>query len=106
MLAAAASAGWVDAVVGGGGLIQLPVMLLVNPGQPVAAALATNKLGSIAGTTSAAIAYARKAKPDVRVAGPAAALAVCCSAGGALCAAAISSEVLKPVIMVVLLAVA
>ncbi|WP_173101576.1 sulfite exporter TauE/SafE family protein [Actinomadura verrucosospora] len=106
MLAAATSAGWVDAVVGGGGLIQLPALLLLNPGQPVATSLATNKLGSIAGTASAAIAYSRKAKPDVRVAGPAAVLAVCCAAGGALCAAAISSDVLKPVIMVVLLAVA
>ncbi|MDL4814805.1 sulfite exporter TauE/SafE family protein [Actinomadura opuntiae] len=106
MLVAATAAGWVDAVVGGGGLIQLPALLLLNPGQPVATALATNKLGSIAGTTSAAIAYARKAKPDVRIAGPAAGLAVCCAAGGALCAAAISSDVLKPLIMVVLLAVA
>jgi uncharacterized membrane protein YfcA len=106
LLAAAVAAGWVDAVVGGGGLIQLPALLLLNPGQPVATALATNKLGSIAGTTSAAIAYARKAKPDVRVAVPAGLLAVCCAAGGALCAAAISSDVLKPVIMVVLLAVA
>ncbi|WP_424923703.1 TSUP family transporter [Actinomadura darangshiensis] len=106
LLAAAVAAGWVDAVVGGGGLIQLPVLLLVNPGQPVATALATNKLGSIAGTTSAAIAYARKAKPDVRVAVPASVLALCCAAGGALCASAISSDVLKPVIMVVLLTVA
>ena len=106
LLAAAVAAGWVDAVVGGGGLIQLPALLLLNPGQPVAAALATNKLGSIAGTTSAAVAYARKAKPDVRVAVPAGLLAVACAAGGALCAAAISSDVLKPLIMVVLLAVA
>ncbi|MES9543381.1 MULTISPECIES: TSUP family transporter [unclassified Actinomadura] len=106
LLAAAVAAGWVDAVVGGGGLIQLPALLLLNPGQPVAAALATNKLGSIAGTTSAAVAYARKAKPDLRVAVPAGLLAVACAAGGALCAAAISSDVLKPLIMVVLLAVA
>ncbi|MGI5419469.1 sulfite exporter TauE/SafE family protein [Actinomadura luteofluorescens] len=106
LLAAAVAAGWVDAVVGGGGLIQLPALLLLNPGQPVATALATNKLGSIAGTASAAVAYARKAKPDVRVALPAGLLAMCCAAGGALCAAAISSDVLKPVIMVVLLAVA
>ncbi|TDD64426.1 sulfite exporter TauE/SafE family protein [Actinomadura rubrisoli] len=106
LLLAATAAGWVDAVVGGGGLIQLPALLLLNPGQPVATALATNKLGSIAGTSSAAVAYLRKAKPDLPVALPAAGLAVCCAAGGALCAAAISSDVLKPVIMVVLLAVA
>ncbi|WP_131739396.1 sulfite exporter TauE/SafE family protein [Actinomadura roseirufa] len=106
LLLAATGAGWVDAVVGGGGLIQLPALLLLNPGQPAVAALATNKLGSIAGTSSAAVAYLRKAKPDLQVALPAAGLAVCCAAGGALCAAAISSDVLKPVIMVVLLAVA
>ncbi|MDL4776177.1 TSUP family transporter [Actinomadura xylanilytica] len=106
LILAAAAAGWVDAVVGGGGLIQLPALMLLNPGQPVATALATNKIASIAGTSTAAVAYLRKAKPDVRVALPAAGLAVCCAAGGALCAAAISSELLKPVIMVVLLAVA
>ncbi|WP_242903083.1 TSUP family transporter [Actinomadura terrae] len=106
LLLAATAAGWVDAVVGGGGLIQLPALLVLNPGQPVATALATNKLGSIAGTSSAAVAYLRKAKPDLRVGLAAAGLAVCCAAGGAVCAAAISSEVLTPVIMVVLLAVA
>ncbi|MBE1533615.1 sulfite exporter TauE/SafE family protein [Actinomadura algeriensis] len=106
LLVAALAAGWVDAVVGGGGLIQLPALLVAVPGQPVAAALATNKLGSIAGTTSAAVAYLRKAKPDTKVAVPAGVLAVACAAVGALCAAAISSDVLKPVIMIVLLAVA
>ena len=44
------AAGWVDAVVGGGGLIQLPAMLLV-PGISPVQALATNKMGSIFGTT-------------------------------------------------------
>ncbi|WP_030174629.1 sulfite exporter TauE/SafE family protein [Spirillospora albida] len=106
LLAAAVAAGWVDAVVGGGGLIQLPALLLANPGAPVATALATNKLGSIGGTSSAAYAYLRKARPDLRVALPAAGLAVAFAAVGALGAAAISSDVLKPVIMVVLLAVA
>ncbi|GAA2634530.1 TSUP family transporter [Actinomadura fulvescens] len=105
LLLAATAAGWVDAVVGGGGLIQLPALLVLNPGQPVAA-LATNKLASIAGTSSAAVAYLRKAKPDLPVAIPAGAAAVCSSAVGALCASAISSDVLKPIIMVVLLAVA
>jgi len=106
LLAAALGAGWVDAVVGGGGLIQLPALMVLNPGQPVATALATNKLASIAGTSSAAVAYLRKAKPDLQVAVPAGALAICAAAAGAVCAAAISSSVLKPVIMVVLLSVA
>ncbi|WP_067823872.1 TSUP family transporter [Actinomadura kijaniata] len=105
LLLAAVGAGWVDAVVGGGGLLQLPALMLAFPGQPVAA-LATNKVASIAGTTSASIAYLRKTKLDKDVALPGAGLALACSAGGALCASAISSEVLKPLVMVVLLAVA
>ena len=40
------SAGWVDAVVGGGGLLQLPALLLV-PGITPVQALATNKMGSM-----------------------------------------------------------
>ncbi|WP_119728516.1 sulfite exporter TauE/SafE family protein [Thermomonospora amylolytica] len=106
LLMAALAAGWVDAVVGGGGLIQLPALMVFNPGQPVAAALATNKLASIAGTSSAAYAYLRRTKPDLDVAGPAGAIAVASAAGGAACAAVISSDVLRPVIMVVLLGVA
>ena len=43
LLAAGALAGWIDAVVGGGGLIQLPALLLV-PGISPLQALATNKV--------------------------------------------------------------
>lgn len=54
LLAAAAVARGVDAVVGGGGLIQLPALLLAFPALPAATALGTNKLASIAGTSTAA----------------------------------------------------
>ena len=43
LLVAALAAGWVDAVVGGGGLIQLPALLLA-PGLTPIQALATNKV--------------------------------------------------------------
>ena len=64
---AALFAGWVDAVVGGGGLVQLPAMLLI-PGITPVQALATNKLGSIFGTATSSITYYRRAKPDMRTA--------------------------------------
>src|SRR4051795_2255017 len=48
VLVAALAAGWVDAVVGGGGLIQLPALLLV-PGLAPVQALGTNKLASVFG---------------------------------------------------------
>ncbi|WP_228984841.1 TSUP family transporter, partial [Streptomyces sp. DH12] len=59
---AALAAGWIDAVVGGGGLLLLPALLLGLPaGTPAAHALGTNKPVAIEGTTDAAVTYARKA---------------------------------------------
>ena len=44
-------AGWVDAVVGGGGLIQLPALLIALPADtPPASILGTNKVSSVWGT--------------------------------------------------------
>ena len=51
---AAVVAGFVDAVVGGGGLIQLPALLIALPGAAPIQILATNKLSSICGTTVSA----------------------------------------------------
>src|SRR5690625_7916503 len=69
LLVAGFTAGWVDAVVGGGGLIQLPALLLV-PGITPVQALATNKLGSIMGTSVSALTYYRRVGPDLRTAAP------------------------------------
>lgn len=48
-------AGLVDAVVGGGGLIQIPLLFSTFPGATPATLFGTNKLASVVGTTSAAI---------------------------------------------------
>ncbi|MFE4669992.1 sulfite exporter TauE/SafE family protein [Streptomyces sp. NPDC056716] len=104
---AALAAGWIDAVVGGGGLLLLPALLLGLPGAtPAAHALGTNKAVAIVGTTGAAITYARRAPVDVRTAVRIGLAALAGSSGGAFFAAGMSTEVLKPVIMVVLLGVA
>ncbi|RCV47657.1 TSUP family transporter [Marinitenerispora sediminis] len=106
LLLAAVAAGWVDAVVGGGGLLMLPALLVAAPTTPVAALLGTNKLVAVFGTASAAVAYARKVKLDPRVVWPTAGLALVGSGTGAALAGAISSDALRPIIMVVLLVVA
>ncbi len=49
----AALAGFIDAIVGGGGLIQLPAMLVLLPGVPVPTVLGTGKVSSLAGTLAA-----------------------------------------------------
>ncbi|GAA1875316.1 TSUP family transporter [Paeniglutamicibacter psychrophenolicus] len=98
------AAGWVDAVVGGGGLLQLPALLLV-PGISPVQALATNKMGSIFGTTTSAITYYRRAAPDLRTAIPMATVALAGSFGGAILATLLPPEVIKPVIIAALIAV-
>ncbi|MBB2914417.1 hypothetical protein FHS43_005729 [Streptosporangium becharense] len=103
LLVAAAGAGWVDAVVGGGGLLQLPALLVA--GVPPVQALATNKLASLVGTASAAVAYARTTKIDASVAIPAGLGAVVFAGLGAACAAAISRDALLPLVMAALLGV-
>lgn len=103
---AAAAAGWVDAVVGGGGLILLPALLLgLPPGTPAAHALGTNKAVAIVGTSGAALTYVRRTPVDIRLAVRIGIAALAGSSGGALLAAGMSTDVLKPVVMVVLLGV-
>ncbi|MEV7091126.1 TSUP family transporter [Streptomyces sp. NPDC093085] len=103
---AAAAAGWIDAVVGGGGMLLLPVFLLGLPQVSAAHILGTNKAVAIVGTTGAAITYARRAPVDVGAAVRIGLMALAGSMAGAFFAAGISSETLRPVIMVVLLGVA
>ncbi|GEB66446.1 UPF0721 transmembrane protein [Sinomonas atrocyanea] len=98
-------AGWVDAVVGGGGLIQLPALLAV-PGISPVQALATNKMGSVFGTTTSAVTYARRVRPDLRTAIPMALVALCGAFGGAALATALPARVFKPIILAAIIAVA
>ncbi|MGB5953048.1 MAG: TSUP family transporter [Ornithinimicrobium sp.] len=105
LVLAAFTAGWVDAVVGGGGLIQLPALLLGLPGASPVQILATNKLGSIFGTTTSSITYFRRVRPDLRTALPLAGAAFAGSVGGALIASRIPGEAFNPIILVVLIAV-
>ncbi|MGV9692633.1 sulfite exporter TauE/SafE family protein [Streptomyces sp. NPDC003444] len=103
---AALVAGWIDAVVGGGGLLLLPALLLGLPHVPAAQVLGTNKAVAIVGTTGAAVTYVRRAPVQVRTAVRIGFAALAGSMAGAFFAAGISSDVLRPVIMVVLLGVA
>ena len=60
---AALVAGWIDSVVGGGGLIQLPALLVGLPAStPIATVSGTNKLSSVAGTAMASGVYLRKVR--------------------------------------------
>src|SRR5688572_9898463 len=75
-------AGWVDAIAGGGGLLQLPALFVA--GVPAPALFGVNKLSSLCGTSAAVARYAAHGSvrwPTVLVAAPIAAAA---SVGGTL----------------------
>ena len=102
---AAFAAGWIDAVVGGGGLVQLPALLVGLPGASPAQLLATNKFGSIFGTATSSITYYRRVRPDLRTALPMAAVAYVGSIGGALIGLHIPKAAFNPIIFVMLVVV-
>lgn len=103
---AAFFAGFVDAVVGGGGLIQIPALFAAFPAGAPATLFGTNKLASVVGTSSAAVQYARRVAIPWRVALPGAGAALLGAWFGARAVAYLPPEVLKPVILVLLVLVA
>ncbi|MFC6152692.1 sulfite exporter TauE/SafE family protein [Nocardioides yefusunii] len=105
LLLASLGAGFVDAVVGGGGLIQLPALLLGMPHATPVQVLATNKLASFCGTSVSAATYARRVRPDPRTFLPLMAAAFAGSVIGAFGASHIPKEAFDPIVLVVLVVV-
>ena len=103
--AAALVAGCVDALVGGGGLIQLPALLLMLPRTPVIA-LGTNKLAAVVGTATAAGRYLRRTPVDWRSAAPMAAVALIGALLGAHVARAMPALVLDTVVLIAMVGIA
>lgn len=102
---AALVAGCVDAMVGGGGLIQLPALLLMLSRTPVLA-LGTNKVASVVGTATAAGRYLRRTSVDWRTAAPMAGVALLGSLLGAHVASAMPAKVLDTVVLLAMLGIA
>lgn len=102
---AALTAGFVDAVVGGGGLVQLPALLLGLPGASPVQILATNKLASVCGTAASSLTYYRRIRPDPRTFLPLMVLALLGAFTGALAASRLPRETFEPIVLVALVVV-
>ncbi|MDR1448985.1 MAG: TSUP family transporter [Propionibacteriaceae bacterium] len=106
LIVAAGAAGWIDAVVGGGGVIQLPALLIGLPADtPVPAVSGTNKLSSAAGTAAAAGSYLAKVKIDWPAAFVVTTAAFAGSAVGAQFVRFVPRIVFTPVVAVVVAAI-
>jgi len=103
---AAFFAGMVDAVVGGGGLIQIPVLLGQFPQTAIPTLFGTNKVSSIAGTGASLWRYARAVRIPWHLVLPATAAALLGAWLGAAVVAWIPREAMRPLVVVMMLAVA
>ena len=99
-------AGFVDAMAGGGGLIQLPALLIGLPNKELPLILGTNKVPSIFGTTAAARNYFKNIKPDIPLTISMMGPAFIGSMTGAAFAATIPKDFFKPFIVFLLIMVA
>ena len=102
-------AGFVDSMVGGGGLIQLPALLLLLPGVPVPTVLGTGKVASLAGTSASAYRYLRGLTGVPirwRTVAVAAAVAGCFALLGARAVSGLNKELVKPLVLALLVLMA
>ena len=103
---AAFAAGFIDAIVGGGGLIQTPATLVILPQYPVATLLGTTKIPSFLGTAMAAFQYAGRVPIQKKLLALMCTLALAAAYLGSKTVSIVSNTYMKPVIFCVLILVA
>lgn len=99
-------AGLIDSIVGGGGLVQLPALLVVLPHTAIPLLFGTNKASSIAGTLAAAISFSKAVKINWLVAFISTITAFIFSFFGAKAVSIVRPEMLRPIVVILLLVVA
>lgn len=98
-------AGFVDAIVGGGGLILLPALFATFPSAQPATLLGTNKAGSIWGTAMATWQYSRRVEMRWHAMLPAALAGFSGSFAGAWAVTVLSPDFLRKLLPLVLVCV-
>lgn len=106
LCAGAFAAGFIDAIVGGGGLVQTPVTLVTLPQYSLATLLGTTKIPSIFGSSIAAFQYSLKVTLKVRLLVMMCIVALAAAFTGSFTVSIISNTFMKPVLFGVLVVVA
>lgn len=99
-------AGFVDAIVGGGGLIQTPALLFLFPSYPVPALLGTTKIPSFSGTALATYTYSKKVKMHTKLLIVMGMTAFAASFFGSSMVSKLPNHFLKPFMLCVLIGIA
>lgn len=95
-------AGFVDAIVGGGGLIQTPVALIVLPNLSVASIIGTLKIPGFSGTSIATIQYLKKVKVDWKLFGVMAVVSFVFAFIGSSLLNVMQNDFMKPILFIIL----
>jgi uncharacterized membrane protein YfcA len=99
-------AGFVDAIVGGGGLIQTPVALILMPNLAVSTIIGSLKIPAFSGTSFAAFQYLKQVKMNWKLLISMAIVAFSSAFFGSLLLTQVSNDFMKPVLFFVLIALA
>ena len=106
LCAVAFAAGFVDSIVGGGGLIQTPAALVILPQHAVATVIGTLKIPAFSGTSFAAAMYSRKVRLHGKLLLVMMLIAGSASFAGSLLLTQVSNSFMKPFLLIVLVLVA
>ncbi len=98
-------AGFVDAIIGGGGLIQTPALFFTLPQYPVPTLIGTTKIPSLAGSLMGAFQYNRRVRVTARFIAPMMLLAFGASWVGSWTLSRVPNLFMKPFALIVLTAV-
>ncbi len=100
------TAGFVDAIAGGGGLIQTPAALVLLPQYPVASVIASIKIPSFTGTSLAVGQYLKRVSIHLPMAILMCLTAFVAAFAGSEVLTMVSNRFMKPVIFIILILVA
>ena len=100
------TAGFIDAIVGGGGLIQTPALLINLPNTNLPTIFGTNKIAALSGTSFAAFKYSKRIHFDYKLLLIISLSAFIFSYLGASVVSSIPTKTLKPVILIILILIA
>ena len=103
---AAFFAGFVDAIVGGGGLIQTPVTLILLPNLAVSSIIGSLKIPAFSGTSFAANQYLKKVDMNWKLLSIMAIVAFASAFLGSNLLTKVHNDFMKPILLVVLILIA
>ena len=99
-------AGFVDAIVGGGGLIQTPVALILMPGYAVSSIIGSLKIPAFSGTSFAAYQYLKQVQMNWKLLSVMAVVAFGAAFLGSQLLTMVHNDFMKPLLLVVLTLIA